>query len=168
MNFYFFLSKFEATSPRYFFHEAINWGEGKIKGQCYMYVFVFAFSKRPFFGWYSESTLYYFYRMQEGNGARVVIILSDNLGSFLFWKQTRLNTQTKLITIWPGQISLGIRNLFSKAITCLLVPLWHPLFAYRFPVSVKQKAESSLKFNLFFLAFKIRLSVFGLIFVFRE
>uniref|UniRef100_A0A2K6GUH7 Otogelin like n=1 Tax=Propithecus coquereli TaxID=379532 RepID=A0A2K6GUH7_PROCO len=25
---------FEATSPRYFFHEAINWGESKIKGSC--------------------------------------------------------------------------------------------------------------------------------------
>ncbi|KAB1269972.1 Otogelin-like protein, partial [Camelus dromedarius] len=27
-------AQFEATSPRYFFHEAINWGESKIKGQC--------------------------------------------------------------------------------------------------------------------------------------
>ncbi|KAF6120779.1 otogelin like [Phyllostomus discolor] len=28
------LKVFEATSPRYFFHEAINWGESKIKGSC--------------------------------------------------------------------------------------------------------------------------------------
>ncbi|XP_012511764.1 PREDICTED: otogelin-like protein [Propithecus coquereli] len=28
------VSPFEATSPRYFFHEAINWGESKIKGSC--------------------------------------------------------------------------------------------------------------------------------------
>ncbi|XP_073940124.1 otogelin-like protein isoform X9 [Castor canadensis] len=27
-------AQFEATSPRYFFHEAINWGESKIKGSC--------------------------------------------------------------------------------------------------------------------------------------
>ncbi|KAF3825973.1 hypothetical protein GH733_006087 [Mirounga leonina] len=34
LNSYFCLSKLEATSPRYFFHEAINWGESKIKGSC--------------------------------------------------------------------------------------------------------------------------------------
>uniref|UniRef100_G3RGH6 Otogelin like n=1 Tax=Gorilla gorilla gorilla TaxID=9595 RepID=G3RGH6_GORGO len=27
-------AQFEATSPRYFFHDAINWGESKIKGSC--------------------------------------------------------------------------------------------------------------------------------------
>uniref|UniRef100_A0A8I3RW39 Otogelin like n=2 Tax=Canis lupus familiaris TaxID=9615 RepID=A0A8I3RW39_CANLF len=27
-------AQLEATSPRYFFHEAINWGESKIKGSC--------------------------------------------------------------------------------------------------------------------------------------
>nr|XP_023423412.1 otogelin-like protein [Cavia porcellus] len=27
-------AQMEATSPRYFFHEAINWGESKIKGSC--------------------------------------------------------------------------------------------------------------------------------------
>lgn len=34
LHLHFSVLKFEATSPRYFFHEAINWGESKIKGQC--------------------------------------------------------------------------------------------------------------------------------------
>ena len=74
---------------------------------------LYLLSQKTPFGGYIESTLYYFHIMQEGNGARVEIVLDSSLDSLHFWKQVRLNTPTKLIiTTGPRKISLVSETYF--------------------------------------------------------
>lgn len=74
-------------------------------------MFLYLFSPKDPFGGYNESTLYYFHIMPEGNGARVVKILSNNLGSLLFLETSRVKHSDKADNCMTRTDILGYQKL---------------------------------------------------------